>query len=290
MQLEGLDFQDKEALAGIGTTYAGSAFAPDCRFLAVGSTNGTVSVWDLTRHVLRREIKPGDGSVFPLSFLAQGNRLAVWLRSDNRCAEWDLQANPEVQPWPAPPHFDAFGVSPDERLGIGVGWNSDVSGRNLREHANENLPVDVLEGENVAFSPDGQHLAVASALGFARVWRTDTWREEATLGGFLTGVFSVAFSPDGKRLAIGASRANDTVRVCHVESWQALLTLEGTGSQFVSIAFSPDGDALGTLSRDGSLHIWQAPSWAEIHAAEAKERSEALTNRSKAAGASPDKG
>jgi len=50
--------------------------------------------------------------------------------------------------------------------------------------------------------------------------------------------------------------------------------LEGTGSIFNPTAFSPDGNALGTLSTEGILHVWQAPSWAEINAAEAREKPE----------------
>ena len=62
------------------------------------------------------------------------------------------------------------------------------------------------------------------------------------------------------------------MKLWDVDSWQELLTLEGTGHGFNSTAFSPDGNAIGTLSADGFLHVWQAPSWAEIRAAEAKEK------------------
>jgi WD40 repeat protein len=111
-------------------------------------------------------------------------------------------------------------------------------------------------------------------LGYARVWRTATWREEATLRGFLNAVVSVGFSPDGKRLATGGSNPDDTVKLWDVDSWQEVLTLEGTGSLFGLTAFSPDGNAVGTLSGDGILYVWQAPSWAEINAAEAREKAE----------------
>jgi hypothetical protein len=38
------------------------------------------------------------------------------------------------------------------------------------------------------------------------------------------------------------------------------------------MAFSPDGDAIGWLNLTGDLYLWRAPSWAEIGAAEAKDR------------------
>jgi len=291
----GSGFQEAEPWLSVGTNYSGSSFSQDCRFLAVGSTNGNVAVWDVSRRVLSREVRLGPGSVAPLvevgqqsqrgrealagsvaplALVGQGKRVVVWLRGDNQFSEWDLETNRAIQTWPAPARFEDFRVAPDERLGVSVGWDGGARGRNLLDHSNTNLPLDVLEGWNVAFSPGGEHLAIASALGYARVWRTGTWKEEATLRGFLNAVLSVTFSPDGRRLALGGTNPDDTVKLWDVGSWQEVLTLEGTGSIFNPTAFSPDGNALGTLSTEGILHVWQAPSWAEINAAEAREKPE----------------
>jgi WD40 repeat protein len=270
----GSDFQEKEPLLDIGTNYTRSHFSLDARFLALGSTNGTISVWDLSRRVPWREFKPGAGPVYPMNFLAQGNGLTVWSVAGNSFSEWDLEANREIQAWPAPADFDVSVLSPDERLAVGIAGDGEVSCRNLPGHSNTNLRLDVLECDDAAFSPDGERFAAASGLGYARVWGTATWREEATLRGFLNAVFSVAFSPDSKRLATGGSNPDDTVKLWDVDSWQEMLTLEGTGSLFKLTAFSPDGNAIGSMSRDGILHVWQAPSWAEINAAEAKEKAQ----------------
>ena len=56
--------------------------------------------------------------------------------------------------------------------------------------------------EAVAFSPDGQVLAVAGGIG---IWLYDvaTSRELALLTGHTSGVESVSFSPDGSILASG---------------------------------------------------------------------------------------
>jgi WD40 repeat protein len=267
----GPDFLERESVLDIGTSGADSSFSPDGRFLAVGSYNGNISVWDLSRGVLRREFKLGDGRVEPVRFLAQGNRLVVYFRADNHFSEWDLEANREIQSWPSPARFESFDVSPDERLGIGMGRNGNVSARNLSEHTNTNLPLDNMEGWSVAFSPDGTRLALSSALGYARVWDTATWQEQATLRGFLEGVNSAVFSPDDRRLAASGSNPDEALKLWDVASWQELLTLEGAGSLFGLAAFSPDGNAVGTLSNDGILNVWRAPSWAEINAAEGKD-------------------
>jgi WD40 repeat protein len=54
------------------------------------------------------------------------------------------------------------------------------------------------------------------------------------------------------------------------EGYQELLALEGQGAMFDDMAFSPNGSVLSSRSSLGKarLHLWRAPSWAEIEAAE----------------------
>jgi WD40 repeat protein len=123
----------------------------------------------------------------------------------------------------------------------------------------------------VAFSPDGRRFAAVSRLGTGGLWETATGRRIATLHGFLQGMNSVAFSPDGTRLAIGGD-GNEAIKLWDLESLQELLTLEGEGSIFLSTAFSPDGDLLASRNSQGTLHVWRAPSWAEIARLEDRSR------------------
>ncbi len=42
---------------------------------------------------------------------------------------------------------------------------------------------------------------------------------------------------------------------------------------FFFVAFSPDGQWLAACNSEGKLHLWRAPSWAEIETAEKQEGS-----------------
>jgi WD40 repeat protein len=152
---------------------------------------------------------------------------------------------------------------------MAAGWNGDIVMRNLVDSSQTTLSLDAPEVDLAAYSPDRHLFAIASSMGFARVWNTSTWKPVATLGSFLNGVHGVNFSPDGKRLII-ASHGKEAVRLCDTESWQDVLTLEA-GAGFASTAFSPDGKSL-VWGVQNSLSIWRAPTLAEIHAAEAKEK------------------
>jgi len=94
-------------------------------------------------------------------------------------------------------------------------------------------------------------------------------REVATLSRFLLCAYSAAFSPDGTRVA-ASSTERETIKLWDVESYQKVLTLESQESRFVFSVFSPDGNVLGSLSMEGFLHLWRAPTWAQIEAAEKK--------------------
>ena len=104
----------------------------------------------------------------------------------------------------------------------------------------------------IAFSPDGQLFAVASAIGIY-LYDVATSRERTLLTGHDGAVQAVAFSPHGTTLASGAY--DNTVKLWDVATRTEITTLEGT-SQINSIAFSPDGTLLVAGSVDGRVELW----------------------------------
>jgi eukaryotic-like serine/threonine-protein kinase len=274
----GTDFQQKESLLEIGPTLPALLpfyeFSRDGRLLAAGTDNGVVRIWDVLRRVLDHQWTVTPGRVFPGTFLAGGNKLIVYSRLDGRVRELDTTTGQELQSWRMEAGFQgAAGLSPDERLCMIIGYEGETLLRNLADETQTTVDINILEGSGAAFSPDGKLFAASSDLGFARVWDSVTWRELATLGGFLNGAQSVSFSPDGKRLVI-ASGGKEALKLCDTESWQDVLTLEGQGSDGRGLAFSPDGNDIGWLNSSGALQVWQAPSWQEINAAEATQNAE----------------
>jgi WD40 repeat protein len=276
----GSDFQQKEPLLGIGTNFYASGFyyfhnycfSQYGDFLAVGSTNGVLQIWDVARRVLCRQWTNTTGLVVPSCFLADGNKLVTASMSDNLFHEWDLMTDLEMQSWQGLGFpYCVMVLSPDERFFMAINYEGDVVLRNLTDEGNTKVDLDVLEGVSGGYSPDGKLFAVASEYGYARVWDTASWQEVATLRGYLLCPHSVAFPVDGKRLATGGDDI-DALKLWDTESWHEVLTLKGQGSLFRLTAFSPDGNAIGTMNVAGTVHLWRAPSWEEINAAEAKEK------------------
>ena len=107
---------------------------------------------------------------------------------------------------------------------------------------------------DVAFSPDGTQLAVASSIG---IWLYDAQTlHETTLLTGLTWVNSVVFSPDGGTLAGGS--ADGTIRLWDAATGESRRTLKGHASDVRSVAFNADGTTLvsGGGWEDNTVRLW----------------------------------
>jgi WD40 repeat protein len=260
-------FQAKTGIMDIGVS-SNALFAHDVPFAAIGSANASVKVWDWERRISICEFKTTGRNAYPMRFLGGGKKLIVFVETSSEwiLQEWDLASARQTRSWPAVE--SALSFSPDERACLALAWDGRHSLIDLITGRVSTPKLDFLQTFGVTFSPDGKLIAASNTFGLVRIWDAATFREVATVGGFLMAAKSVVFSPDGSRLAAGGGGGFEAIKLWDVESREELLTLSGRGSNLFDIAFSPDGSVLG-VSGDGNLNLWRAPSWAEIEKAEA---------------------
>jgi WD40 repeat protein/serine/threonine protein kinase len=247
-------------------------FSPDARWLTRGDPTGRLRVWD-TRNgleITNIEAAPGrfyawitqNGKFLVTTYGPPTNTVLETWNTDTWQRNGSLRLPFKGMKWAfAASRPNSFVISTDRAL-----WLFDVSKLDQAPRQIE------CRGEalGLAMSPDGRMLAGAFEDGSVRLWDMETLKLLESFKGFLLSATSVAFSPDGRRLA-ASSNGQEAVKLWDAETRQEVLTLSGEGSQFFSLKFSSDGRCLLAINRAGLAHLWSAPTWEEIEAAEADE-------------------
>ncbi|MEZ4620902.1 MAG: BTAD domain-containing putative transcriptional regulator [Caldilineaceae bacterium] len=108
----------------------------------------------------------------------------------------------------------------------------------------------------VAYSPNGELIAIGALNGEIRIWQTADHTLVAIWRGHIDAVWSVAFSPDSQLLVSGSG--DRTVRVWEVRSGQVRHVLQGHAKSIGAVAFSPDGMVIASGSGDRTVRVWDA--------------------------------
>ncbi|MBL9138302.1 MAG: WD40 repeat domain-containing protein [Verrucomicrobiales bacterium] len=225
----------------------------------------------------RRMSLPKSGATRPVGLVPAQNRVFTERdeRSERHLDLWDYASGRQIHFWPLAKNFFNYVPSPN---GDWMVCLNDPGGfhrmLNLKEGGQTDLRNDQLpqlgRHYHAAFGPDGRIFAVATEPHVIRLWAFPGFHELAPLRGHMLGGKSVAFSPDGRRIAT-TSGGFEALKVWDAESQLELITLDADGSFFTQTLFSPDGHRIGTGNPTGLVHVWSAPSWEEIAAAESKE-------------------
>ena len=244
----------------------GVAYSPDGTMIAIGQTDGTVKLLEISSD--RTRLLPGlpEARIHSLVFSVDGKTLAgagdgklfcLWDAATGRLEKtfpwvngsedgdfWSIMAlafSPDGmfiavaaggQDWGKKPPLTINSTRLYETRTGGVKWEHKGTGEWIH---------------SVAFSPDGA--TVACDTGAAILLDSKTGEQTRTLKPLLSKVMAVAYSHDGRTVA-GYGGSTTAIGVFsgigHVTIWDArtgtvLQTLEGLLNRVENVAFSPDG-------------------------------------------------
>ena len=259
------------------------AFSPNGSALASVGDDGVVELWDAATGrktaSLRKHLGPVTSVVFSFD--------SKWLVSagvDKTIRVWDLASHQELFSLDGfEEEVTSLAISSGGLLAVGSGELAIGPGSPISRYVRNgnrglvkvwdlasrqpNAEFNVGKGGvlSMAFSRDGERLAIANPDSTVGIWQARTGRNLHVLTNFTGSVFGVAFSHDGKRLAAVSWYPYD--RLGELQVWQEpnfeRPSLKLRAPPMTCLAFSPDANTLATGGIDQVVRWWDLENGTE---------------------------
>jgi WD40 repeat protein len=240
---------------GHGGLASAVAFSKDGRFLATGSADNVVRVWDTSASdKLVRTFHGHDHQITALAFSPDGEYLAS-ASMDQNVRLWTMQpsdphrnfAGHTGPVWSAALRKDGQQIASGGADRAVILWDVNT-GKVQHRLEGHRLPVTT-----VLYSPDGRQVLSCGGDKLIKLWDAATGQFVRDLAGHDAAVLAAGFSANGTRIVSGG--ADRLVKVWD-EGAKEARTLTGHRAAVSAVAVRPDGKLAATGSADGMVILW----------------------------------
>ncbi len=231
------------------------SFSNDGKFIASGSKDKTVKIWDFSTEKLLKEFKGHSDSVSSVSFSNDGKFIASG-SDDHTVKIWDFSTGKLLKEFKGhSSRVNSVSFSNDGKFIASGSRDKTVkiwdfsTGKLLKEFKGHSSSV-----ESVSFSNDGKYIASGSWDKTVKTWDFSTGKLLKEFKGHSSDVSSVSFSNDGKFIASGSY--DNTVKIWDFSTGKLLKEFNGHSSRVFSVSFSNDGKFIASGSQNKTVKIW----------------------------------
>ncbi|WKZ47430.1 MAG: WD40 repeat domain-containing protein [Anaerolineales bacterium] len=241
----------------------GVTFSPDSKSIAGTFERGAVQLWNIADGSLLQTFEHAAGRSSGNAIFSSDGALLVSGSGDRAVRLWQVSDGKllrtfrgHIENYEGRDLASSISLSADDSLLASTDY---YYGNVWIWRTSDGALVKKLEGNSVAFSPDGKILAVGIRDDnyqnpFVQLWQVSDWSLLSTLDEQKGEVSIMKFSPDGKMLI-----TNDTwgmARLWTVADGTLIKTFQADDrDRFLSIAFSADGTTLASISRDSRIQV-----------------------------------
>ena len=268
-------------------------FPTDGRFLASGSFDRTVRLWDIDTGKQTAVFAGHRGGIAAIAVSPDGKSVVSGGSWDSTLILWDTETGEQIKRhtrytdnlirrfkiWldksrtvPDPNAIEALAFSPDGKTFVSGHrdstlrlWNAETGWKSATVKDHKRGGIDGL-----AFSPDGNMLASSTMDGTM----LHTFRKGRPLVRHIHGIpfpRNLVFSPDGTRIIGSGYLGRETIgKQRFVHKWDAatgellMSTPTAHTDQLEALAVSPDGNTVLTGSWDGTIHKWDLKTGTDL--------------------------